>query len=208
MSFIRAESVNFIQTETISVTSKGIEYEFEKYGVGVKVQEETIPSGHTSKLELGIASYGPFEFPQNTMPISPIVWVCMETKEPLSRPIVIKLPHCITDLTDSDPIKQDITFLKAHHQNYTINSSGGKVFHFQEADGWVTFPDPTCGVLHTHQLCFKCLVTKVSQETAKRLGYCLTYALPNPWPKCSVVNVNIGITNFLQTCIDVSSFLL
>ena len=186
------------------MTSNGVEYNCEEYDVGVNVPPGVIPSGCTSKLEVGIAPYGPFEFPPNVMPISPIVWVCMQTKEPLPKPIAIKLPHCITDLTNDDPFKHEITFLKAHHLNHRVTRDGSKVFHFQEADGWVTFPDATCGVLHTSQFCFKCLVANVSPENVTRLGYCLIYAIPNPWPRCPVVNINIGITNFLQACIDVS----
>ena len=188
----------------ISVTSKGIDYSCEQYGVSVTVPQKAIPFGAVSHLEVGIAPYGPFEFPPDMMPISPIVWVCMQQKESLAKPIAIKLPHCITELTEDDPLKQEITFLKAHHLNYTVSRDGSKIFHFQQAGGSVTFPDPTCGVLHTSQFCFKCLVAKVSPDNAKRLGYCLIYAIPNPWPKCSVVTINVGITNFLQACIDVS----
>ena len=186
------------------MTSNGTEYNCEEYSVEVKVPPGVIPSGSTSKLEVGIVQHGPFEFPSNMMPISPIVWVCMQAKEPLPKPISITLPHCITDLTDDDPLKREITFLKAHHLNRRANRDGSKVFHFQKADGWVTFPDATCGELHTSQFCFKCLVTNVTPENAARMGYCLIYAIPNPWPECSVVYINIGITNFLQTCIDVS----
>lgn len=198
------ESVHFIKTETIPVTSNGIEYKCDEYGVGVKVPPGVIPLGCTSKLEVGIAPHGPFEFPPNKMPISPIVWVCMQTKEPLSKPIAIKLPHCITDLTEDDPLKHEISFLKAHHVNHRVSRESSKIFQFHEADGWVTFPDATSGVLHTNQFCFKCLVANVSPENATRLGYCLIYAIPKPWPRCPVVYINIGITNFLQACIDVS----
>ena len=186
------------------MTSNGIEYNCEEYGVGMKVPLGIIPSGCTSKLEVGIAPYGPFEFPPSMMPISPIVWACMQVKEPLSKPIAVKLPHCITDLTEDDSLKHEITFLKAHHLNHGVNRDGSKVFLFQEAEGWVTFPDATCGVLHTNQFCFKCLVASVSPENAMRLGFCLIYAISNPWPRCPVVNINIEITNFLQACIDVS----
>ena len=200
-----AESVPFIKPiEVISVTSKGVVYSCEEYGVTIRIPEGAIPSWLHSTLEVGIAPHGPFEFPPGTMPISPILWVCMQHESLLQKPVDIRLPHCLTDLSDDDPAKLGVGFLKANHIcDYTVNSNGRGIFQFTEANGEISFPDSTSGVLTTNQFCFKCLKVNISPESTRKRGYCLTYGIPKPWPKCSVVNINIGITYFLQACIEV-----
>ena len=201
-----AASVPFLKPiEVISVTSKGAEYSCKEYGVRVKVPEGALPPFMCSNLEVGITSHGPFEFPAGTIPISPILWICMPHESLLQKPVEITLPHCLTDLTESDPIKDDIGFLKAnHHHDYTINSSGKRVYQFKEAEGDVTFPDPYSGMLYTKHFCFECLKVNVTPESTRKRGYCLIYGIPKPWPNSSAV-INIGITHYLQTCFEVSN---
>ena len=203
-----AASVPFLKPiEVISVTSKGAEYSCEEYGVRVKVPEGALPTSMHSTLEVGIASHGPFEFPPGMIPISPILWICMPHESLLLRPVEITLPHCLTDLSENDPVKDDIGFLKAnHHKDYTTNTSGKRVYQFREAEGDVTFPDPKSGRLYTKHFCFECLKVNVTQETTRKRGYCLIYGIPKPWPSVSaVIDINFGITHYLQTCFEVSS---
>ena len=202
-----AESVPFVKPiDVISVTSKGTVYSCAEYGITVKVPEGAIPPWlHCAKLEVGIASHGPFQFPAGMIPISPILWVCMQYEYLLTKPVEIKLPHCLTEVSEDDPIKQDIGFLKANHSHdYTVDSSGRRIFQFTKADGEISFPDSTSAVLTTKKFCFKCLKVNRSPESTRRSGFCLTYGIPKPWPKCLPVNLSIGITYFLQSCIDVS----
>lgn len=201
-----ADSIPFIKPiEVISVSSKGTTYSCEEYGVSVKIPEGAIPTSMHSTLEVGIAPHGPFEFPAGMIPISPILWICMHHESLLLKPVEIKMPHCLTDLSDDDPAKLGVGFLKAsHNHDYSVNSNGRSVFHFTEASGEISFPDSTSGVLTTKQFCFKCMKTNVSPESTRKRGYCLTYGIPRPWPKCSAVSITIGITYFLQACIDVS----
>ena len=200
-----AASVPFLKPiEVISVTSKGAEYSCEEYGVRVKVPEGALPLLMHSTLEVGIASHGPFEFPTGMIPISPILWICIPHESLLLKPVEITLPHCLTDISENDPIKDDIGFLKAnHHNDYTINSNGKKVYQFREAEGEVTFPDANNGVLYTKHFCFECLKVNVTPESTRKRGYCFIYGIPKPWPNLSAV-INIGITYYLQTCIEVS----
>ena len=200
-----AASVPFLKPlEVISVTSKGAEYSCGEYGVRVKVPEGALPPLMHSTLEVGIASHGPFEFPTGMIPISPILWICMPHESLLLKPVEITLPHCLTDLSENDPVRDDIGFLKAcHHNDYTINSNGKKVYQFREAEGEVTFPDANSGVLYTKHFCFECLKVNVTPESTRKRGYCLIYGIPKPWPNLSAI-INIGITYYLQTCIEVS----
>ena len=205
-----AESVPFLKPiEVISVTSQGAVYSCEEYGVSVKIPEGAIPPSLCTTLEIGIAPHGPFEFPPGTMPISPILWICMQHNSQLLKPVEIKLPHCLTDLSEDDSIHQEIGFLKANHcRDYTVNSNGRKIFQFTEAEGKVSFPDPMSAVLTTKDFCLKCLKVNVSPESARKRGYSLIYTIPKSWPRAAVVSINVGITYFLQACIDVRATLL
>ena len=203
-----AESVPFLKPiEVIPVTSKGAVYSCEEYGVVVKIPEGALPSWLCSSLEVGIAQHGPFEFPTGVMPISPILWVCMQHESLLLKPVEITLPHCLTDLTENDPLKGDIGVLKASHSSdYTVNSNGRTVFQFREVDGEISFPtSSTNAVLATKHFCFQCLKVNISPESAKKRGYCLIYGIPKPWPRSATVDISIGITYFLQTCIEVNN---
>ena len=206
-----AASVPFLKPiEVISVTSNGAEYLCEEYGVRVKVPEGAFPPLMHSTLEVGITSRGPFEFPIGMIPISPILWICMPHESLLLKPVEITLPHCLTDLTENDRIKDDIGFLKAnHHNDYITTSSGKRVYQFREAEGDVRFPDPSnnCVVLYTKHFCFECLKVNVTPESTRKRGYCLIYGIPRPWPNMPT-DINIGITHYLQTCIEVKLILI
>lgn len=127
----------------------------------------------------------------------------------LLKPVEITLPHCLTDLTENDPVKDDIGFLKANHHNDYTTSSGKRVYQFREAEGDVWFPDPSnnCVVLYTKHFCFECLKVNVTPESTRKRGYCLIYGIPRPWPNMST-DINIGITHYLQTCIEVKLILM
>lgn len=81
---------------------KGQIYDINEHNITVDIPQDAITEGKIIKLEIGVAINGPFKFPENTRPISPIL--CLEffgesTESGVQKPLLITLPHCISGLT-------------------------------------------------------------------------------------------------------------
>ena len=104
--------------------------------------------------------------------MSPIVWLCIEEDIELLLPMVIKIPHAITDIN-----KVKLSFAKANHQ---FKSVGGKDVYSLEhlKDGESRFTNPsgrTCGygILRVQHCCLYCINAATTANTARSTGYCL-----------------------------------
>ena len=82
-----------------------------------------LSSGRVRKVhfEVGVAMYGPFIFPENTQPISPILWLCLlEEDVELKKPFQVILPHYLTGLSKERIQNHQVGFAKANHSNFTF----------------------------------------------------------------------------------------
>lgn len=77
----------------------------------VTILPGTIPDGVTAPIEMGVLLHGPFKFPDNHQPVSPILWFCIQEDIELLLPVEYKIPHVITDNCTK------LTFVKADHRN-------------------------------------------------------------------------------------------
>jgi hypothetical protein len=166
----------------------------------------TIPPGaipdRTVQVEMGVAMYGPFKFPENYRPVSPMLWFCI--KEPkgveLSLPIEFMLPHIITENSDGR-----LVFAKARH------SIPGETFTFEllcDSESRITYYDPLMkkcgyGYLSSKHCCYYCIVDEIKQDTANLKGFCL-HTLIKKVDDLSY-QILLFCTFFLETCLRVSS---
>ena len=152
-----------------------------------------------------MAVYGPFNFPENTQPISPIVWLCfLEEDFVLNQPLHVTLPHFLTRLTDEKLQQYEIGFIKASHNDCTISTYGQMMYTFKPCN------ENTClasngnkgyGVLHVKHCCFYCIKAKKTQKLAIDAGYCLVQIESSISPKRS--EVSFAAIYFLGTCLKV-----
>lgn len=176
--------------------------------ISVTFPPGSIPAGMTAHVELGVALYGPFSFPDDYRPVSPFIWLCIQEELELQLPIAIKLPHMVVDIEGDE-----LAFAKANHLDFFYDSAKGyQVFFFDSViDGESYFTNLTeekelesgYGILRIKHCCLYCIKAKISPGLGKRLGYCLHTFLEEKGPsQCRILHV---CTYCLKQCFKASS---
>ena len=65
--------VPFLDHQILEVTCAGREYTNVDHDITLRIPERAMAEGEKIHFEVGVAMYGPFTFPENTQPISPIL---------------------------------------------------------------------------------------------------------------------------------------
>ena len=152
--------------------SKGREYTIEGHDITLRIPKGAIAEGTKLHFEIGVAAYGPFKFPENSQPISPIVWLCILDGDSsmLKKPFHLILPHCLIGLSRERLSDHHVAFAKASHllreQYYNFNKC--------EIDPLFASSGDKCyGVLKSDHCCFNCLTHDTARETRTDISYCL-----------------------------------
>lgn len=171
--------------------------------ISVTIPPGAIPSKTTAHIELGVALCGPFVFPDKYQPVSPIIWLCFQEDIEIRLPIMINLPHMVTDID-----KVDLKFAKASHLEYSYNATKEKeVYHFKHLQDERSFftnlsDESGYGILHVKHCCLYCIEAKTSRDLALKLGYCLHTLIKCRDP--SHYQIVLVCTFFLRSCFRVS----
>ena len=81
VSFTEAEKrahIPFLYHKLLECDHCGLEYTIEDHDVTLRIPPGAVSTGKKIYFEIGVAMYGPFIFPDNFQPISPILWCCIE----------------------------------------------------------------------------------------------------------------------------------
>ena len=105
----------------LEIDCTGREYSNVDHDITLRIPEGAVAEGEKVQFEVGVAMYGPFIFPENTQPISPILWLCLPEDVKLKKPFQVVLPHYLTGLS-RERIQYDhqVRFTKAKHSNSTF----------------------------------------------------------------------------------------
>ena len=162
--------------------------------ITVTIPPGAIPEGVTAHIEMGVALYGPFKFPDNHQPVSPILWFCIKENIELLQPLTYRLPHIIKDISGVE-----VTFAKANH-----SATNTDTFTFQTLEcGQQNFAkDSPYGSLSTKDMCYLCIQAKITPDFALKKGYCLHAFIEEQ--RSSTYRIIFVCTYFLRTCFDVS----
>ena len=149
----------------------------------------------TITLTIGVMIYGPFLFPKNVKPVSPILWVCgNSTDVRLLQNAKVVLPHCL-DIDERDDKGIKLLFLKAH-----ANHTSKKIWYIFESVGDAVLHEGHNAALYTNHFCCICLGANVSPSVKKNTQYCITLFKDIPNSRCV-----FAVTFLLKTCIEVSN---
>lgn len=177
--FIEADKnaqVPFIYHQLVDCDCSGREYTIVDHDITLKIPEGAVPEGQKVHFEVAVAMYGPFAFPNNTQPISPILWLCiMEEDLELKKPFKIILPHFLTGLTKDQLLYHQTNFAKASHYTHILQNEH-IYYEFLPSEDKSGFAFNGCrgyGVLESNHCCFYCLLANKTPELAKDAGYCL-----------------------------------
>ena len=170
--------IPFLYHQVVKCDSNGCEYINTDPDITIRIPKGAIAEGQKVHLESGVALYSPFNFPNNTCPISPIVWLCfMEEDVKMKEPFEIKLPHIHKGLIDDNVQKYQVGFLNANHKGL-VDMDGQKYFQFERTrnDDVTKFRSThwqSYGLLKTSHCCYLYIAELDNMEVLDTADYCL-----------------------------------
>ena len=198
--------VLFLYHHLLECNSDGIEYTVENHDVTLRVPEGTVYRGKIIHFEIGVAMYGnQFIFPENSQPISPIVWLCLlEEDVELKKPFELVLPHYLIGLTDDQLQNHHIGFIKASHDSYLTDFEHDKIrYKFNDISDiqpyFISTESKGYGVLKSTHCCYLCIKANKTPKLLKDTSYCLARI------ESLLINNEVYFiaSYFLKTCIEV-----
>ena len=80
----------FLEHHILECDCNGHEYTNVEHDITLRIPEGAVAKGEKVHFEMGVTMYGSFIFPENTQPISPILWLCLlEEDTELKKPFQI-----------------------------------------------------------------------------------------------------------------------
>ena len=182
-------------------TSEGRKFTDDVNDFSLEIPEGAIPEGERLTIDVGVALFGTFQFPEGLRPVSPVFWVCVRDNPnfQFSKPVTVTIPHFLHLENDEDIQSLGLTFLKANH-----NKNYDGLHEFQPTDGEMKFkPSQKFGVLKTTHFCSLCLACRDRPDVLTKTSFCITSVLP----KCATIgkkqNAFFFITFYnLSTCLE------
>ena len=137
----------FLHYERCDCDHNGLNYVIKDHDITLRIPEGAVTEGEKVHFEVGVAMHGPFHYPANTQPISPILWLHIVEGVKLNIQFELILPHCCTQL-------DQLSFVIADHYSsskHIIEDGAGQSHYvFQmHSRGAKFYTDPMCGSIQT-----------------------------------------------------------
>ena len=159
-------------------------------------------------LEIGVTMYGPFHFPENTRPISPIIWLCLIEDTELQKPIQLILPHFLTHVSNEQLHHHQVGFATANHVTNCIVSDDNQItYKFHNCDIKPLFASVDgrrYGILVFKHFCFYCITANQTPELARKAGYGLVQIETSSTQDSRRSDIHFCATYLLDTCLKVA----
>ena len=91
---MKAQNRLFLHNKCLECDHRSMKYVIEDHDITLSIPEGAVAEGEKVHFEVGVAMYGPFIFPENTQPISPILWVYAVEDVRMFEQFQLILPHC------------------------------------------------------------------------------------------------------------------
>ena len=186
--------VHCLATDYITVDNAGYIYNNDVHKFSIQFPQGAISLCEKVIISIGIMLHGPFIFPSDMNPISPIYWICCHPEVKLLKDVKFTLPH-IMDSKGLDPAEVPISFAKALHHKYTNSQHRKKMYSFQIIDKATLLPDQQAE-FETDHFCYVCLLEHKNKCTMHL--YCCI-----PIVKYKESEIHLVVTYLLETCIEV-----
>ena len=184
---------------TIQLDENGCTHTNDCYGFSITFPPGSLLSNQKIILTIGVMTRGPFVFPDNVVPISPILWVCGNCCDvKLLKNATIVLQHCL-DIEKRDDRGIEILFMKAHVNHHCIVSGNKRRYVFESVGNAAVLEGHNAESLTSH-FCSFCLATKMSDTLKEQTQYCITLFADKANSKCV-----FAVTYLLKACIQVKS---
>ena len=88
--------IHFVsQPQVLKCVSAGGTHQDKLHGISLTVPPQAVRDGNEMEIEYAVAAVGPFTYPNNLTPVSPILWIRVKGQEKLRKPIRISIPHAV-----------------------------------------------------------------------------------------------------------------
>ena len=157
-------------------TSEGRKFTDDVNDFSLEIPEGAIPEGERLTIDVGVALFGPFQFPEGLRPVSPVFWVCVRDNPnfQFSKPVTVTIPHFLDLENDEDVKSLGLTFFKANH-----NKNSDRLHELQPTDEEMDFKSVKAhAILKTTHFCYLCIAAKNVPEILKKSWFCITAVLP------------------------------
>ena len=200
-------SVPFIEpVDVITVGYEGVQYSNQNLGVLIDIPKGTVSKGSLLNLEVGVSLNGPFQFPPELKPISPILMLCPQEDIQLQKAMTITLPHVLHEATNND-----IEAMKADHSSLFSSSGGSGRCKFveltrEECEVKLHSKDNEGYAYATFELfhfCFVSLRARSTRKDASKRGYCICPVFPLRHLSNNTSTYHFCVTYFMKPCIEV-----
>lgn len=203
---VKKALVPFLHYYILECDCNGQQYTIEDHDITLIIPERAVPEGKKVHFEIGVAMYGPFNFPESTRPISPIIWLCLLEDAELKKPFQLIVPHFLTQISEERVCYHQVGFAKANHDDYTSDSSQ-IAYNFHDCNTkplLASIHGRSYGVLVSHHFCFYCLKANQTADLAMDAGYCLVRIETFLTPQRN--EVHFCAIFLLKTCLRVSCY--
>ena len=187
----------FTLVATLSQCTHDGRYYYDKANdFSLEIPEGAIPEGESITIDIGVALYGPFQYPKGLKPVSPVFWLCVRDRKFFCflKPVTVTIPHFL-DLENHDVIKSlGLNFLKGDHEL--------RLQKLQKVEGQLLVePLKTFGVLQTTHFCCLCIAGNISQSLVAREVFCLSAVIPHTYISSQPSYAYFFVTYMLPTCL-------
>ena len=116
------------------------------HDITLRIPEGAVAEGEKVHFEVGVTMYGPLIFPENTQPISPILWLYASEDVRMNELFQLILPHCHT----GSVIPPELISFAIADQNSTEIIDGQSHYSFELwGRGAKIFYEETYGAIQT-----------------------------------------------------------
>ena len=181
-------------------TSAGRVYEDKINGFALSIPQRAIAEGESLTIDIGVAMYGPFAYPQGLRRVSPVFWMCVRGDESyqFKKPVKISIQHFLNIKAETDVSAMKLGFVKANH---SINREKEHIFYrVEDIQGFK--PRTHYGTILTYHFCYQCIVANISKETIQNTIFCLFGTVPNTFVYDRTMYVFFYVTFCLNKCLD------
>ena len=178
-------------------THDGRIYQDEHNDFGLEIPPGAIPEGMSISIDIGVALYGPFQYPEGLRSVSPVFWVCVRDQNffQFLKPVKVTIPHFLNLKNTNDLDSLSLTFLKGNHE---LNTE--KMFQFKQVEGDVLIePLKKYGVVQVTHFCSLCISSKYTKELVHKALFCISALTPSSITATD--SAHFFITFLLSTCL-------
>ena len=162
------DKLHLLYHATLECSHNGLEHTIAGHNITLRIPKGAIDIGDKLFFDVGILMFGPFIFPENTRPISPILWLCPSEDYRMKKPFKIILPHFLSSRAVVKMNSNNIRFAKAkHNQSQTKNE-------FQFVNSRPLFASSgsrNFAILQIQHFCYYCLIGNIVKDGD--IEYCL-----------------------------------